>query len=171
MRNVGCKDNRKGVTLAVMTAVIVRRSRIYRKKPNPPAKSQHQTKKGAIMSTHDLRIFLSIWAGIFAVFLLSGVLLHDHYRIWAIIGLALALALQAYPKLATPLYIAQIKVGSVMGWCISRASLVVLYFCVFVPLGLVFKLARRDILAPKLHNDSYFITDYWRAAKAATRAV
>lgn len=109
------------------------------------------------MSAYDLRIFLSIWAGIFAVFLLSGVLLHDHYRIWAITGLGIALALQAYPKLATPLYIAQIKVGSVMGWCISRASLVVLYFCVFVPLGLVFKLARRDILAPKLHNDSYFI--------------
>lgn len=110
------------------------------------------------MSTHDLRIFLGIWTGIFAVFLLSGVLLHDHYRIWAIVGLGVALALQLYPNASRPLYIAQIKVGSVMGWCISRASLVVLYFCVFVPLGLVFKLARRDVLAPKLHNDSYLIT-------------
>ena len=58
MRNVGCKDNRKGVTLAVMTAAIVRRSRIYRKKPNPPAKIQHQTKlKGAIMN-----LIKELWA-------------------------------------------------------------------------------------------------------------
>lgn len=109
------------------------------------------------MSTHDLRIFLGIWAGIFAVFLLSGILLHDTYRLWAIIGLGVALALQAYPKASRPLYIAQIKIGSILGWCISRATLVVLFALVFVPLGLVFKLARRDILAPKLHNDSYLI--------------
>lgn len=110
------------------------------------------------MSTHDLRIFLSIWAGIFALFLLSDIVLHDHYRIWAIVGLGVALALQLYPNASRPLYLAQVKLGSIIGWCISRATLVVLYFCVFVPLGLVFKLARRDILAPKLHNDSYFIT-------------
>lgn len=109
------------------------------------------------MSTHDLRIFLGIWTGIFAVFLLSGVLLHDHYRIWAIVGLGVALALQAYPKASHPLYIAQVKLGSIIGWCISRATLVVLFALVFVPLGLVFKLARRDTLAPKLHNDSYLI--------------
>ncbi|BDB66119.1 hypothetical protein Hc94105_0304 [Helicobacter cinaedi] len=46
----------------------------------------------------DLRVFLGIWAGIFAVFLLSGILLHDIYRIWAIVGLGVALALQVYPK-------------------------------------------------------------------------
>ena len=60
MRNVGCKDNRKRVTLAVMTAAIVRRSRIYRKKPNPPAKGlmPNQT-KGAIMNLiKELWVFL-----------------------------------------------------------------------------------------------------------------
>lgn len=109
------------------------------------------------MSTHDLRIFLSIWAGIFALFLLSGIVLHDHYRIWAIVGLGVALALQLYPNASRPLYLAQVKLGSIIGWCISRATLVVLFAFVFVPLGLVFKLARRDTLAPKLHNDSYLI--------------
>lgn len=109
------------------------------------------------MSTHDLRIFLSIWAGIFTLFLLSGIVLHDIYRIWAIVGLGVALALQLYPNASRPLYIAQIKIGSIIGWCISRATLVVLFALVFVPLGLVFKLARRDTLAPKLHNDSYLI--------------
>ena len=110
------------------------------------------------MSAYDLRIFLSIWAGIFTLFLLSGIVLHDHYRIWAIVGLGVALALQLYPNASRPLYIAQIKIGSIIGWCISRATLVVLFALVFVPLGLVFKLARRDVLAPKLHNNSYLIT-------------
>lgn len=110
------------------------------------------------MSAYDLRIFLSIWAGIFTLFLLSGIVLHDIYRIWAIVGLGVALALQLYPNASRPLYIAQIKIGSIIGWCISRATLVVLFALVFVPLGLVFKLARRDVLAPKLHNDSYLIT-------------
>lgn len=108
----------------------------------------------------DLRVFLGIWAGIFAVFLLSGILLHDIYRIWAIIGLGVALALQVYPKASTLLYIAQVKLGSVIGWCISRATLVALYFCVFVPLGLVFHLIGRNVLGARLdkEKDSYLIS-------------
>lgn len=35
MRNVGCKENRKGATLAAVTAAIFLSSRIYRKKPTP----------------------------------------------------------------------------------------------------------------------------------------
>lgn len=117
--------------------------------------------KGKIMTNNsDLRVFLGIWAGIFAVFLLSGILLHDIYRIWAIIGLGVALALQVYPKASTPLYIAQVKLGSVIGWCISRATLVVLYFCVFVPLGLVFRIIGRNVLGARLdkEKDSYLIS-------------
>ena len=108
----------------------------------------------------DLRVFLGIWAGIFVVFLLSGILLHDIYRIWAIAGLGVALALQIYPKVSTPLYIAQVKLGSVIGWCISRATLVVLYFCVFVPLGLVFRIIGRNVLGAKIdkEKDSYLIS-------------
>ncbi|WP_104718392.1 hypothetical protein [Helicobacter trogontum] len=111
-------------------------------------------------SNHDLRIFLGIWAGIFAIFLFSGVLLYDTYRIWAIVGLGVALALQVYPKVSTPLYIAQVKLGSVIGWCISRATLVVLYFCVFVPLGLVFRIIGRNVLGARLdkEKDSYLIS-------------
>lgn len=111
-------------------------------------------------SNHDLRIFLGIWAGIFAIFLFSGILLHDTCRIWAIVGLGVALALQVYPKVSTPLYIAQVKLGSVIGWCISRATLVVLYFCVFVPLGLVFRIIGRNVLGARLdkEKDSYLIS-------------
>lgn len=111
-------------------------------------------------SISDLRVFLGIWAGIFAAFLLSGILLHDIYRIWAIIGLGVALALQVYPKVSTLLYIAQVKIGSVIGWCISRATLVVLYFCVFVPLGLVFRIIGRNVLGARLdkEKDSYLIS-------------
>ncbi|TLE08522.1 hypothetical protein [Helicobacter bilis] len=111
-------------------------------------------------SISDLRVFLGIWAGIFAVFLFSGILLHDIYRIWAIVGLGVALALQVYPKVSTPLYIAQVKLGSVIGWCISRATLVVLFALVFVPLGLVFRIIGRNVLGARLdkEKDSYLIS-------------
>lgn len=45
MRNVGCKDNRKGVTLAVMTAAIVRRSRIIAKSQIHQPKANTKLKK------------------------------------------------------------------------------------------------------------------------------
>ncbi|BAM31515.1 hypothetical protein HW260_08745 [Helicobacter cinaedi] len=108
----------------------------------------------------DLRVFLGIWAGIFVVFLLSGILLHDIYRIWAMIGLGIALVLQVYPKASVSLYITQVKLGSVIGWCISHATLVVLYFCVFVPLGLVFRIIGRNVLGARLdkEKDSYLIS-------------
>ena len=108
---------------------------------------------------NDLRVFLAIWALIFGVFLVGGILLHDMYRIWAVVGLCIALALQIYPKAAAPLYTAQVKLGGAIGWVISRATLVMLYFCVFVPLGLFFRLIGRDVLESKLdkENDSYLI--------------
>lgn len=111
-------------------------------------------------STRDLRVFLAIWAGIFVIFALSGVLLHGTYRIWAIVGLALALFLQACPRASAPLYALQIKLGSVLGWCISRATLLVLFVAVFCPVGLLFRLFKRDVLAPRYDRatDSYLIT-------------
>lgn len=110
-------------------------------------------------SVRDLRVFLGIWAGIFGVFVLGGVALHGTYRIWAICGLACALLLQLYPRASILLYIAQVKLGSVLGWCISRATLLVLFVAVFCPVGLLFRLCRRDVLAPRYDKeaDSYLI--------------
>lgn len=112
-----------------------------------------------LTTTRDLRVFLGIWAGIFGVFVLSGVVLHDTYRIWAICGLLLALLLWLYPRASMPLYIAQVKLGSVLGWCISRATLLVLFVAVFCPVGLLFRLFKRDVLAPRYDKaaDSYLI--------------
>lgn len=110
-------------------------------------------------TTRDLRVFLGIWAGIFGVFVLSGVVLHGTYRISAICGLLLALLLQLYPRASMPLYIAQVKLGSMLGWCISRATLLVLFVAVFCPVGLLFRLFKRDVLAPHYDKaaDSYLI--------------
>ncbi|BDB66118.1 hypothetical protein Hc94105_0303 [Helicobacter cinaedi] len=51
------------------------------------------------------------------------------------------------------------KLGSVIGWCISRVTLVLLYFCVFVPLGLVFRIIGRNVLESQIDKDkdSYLI--------------
>lgn len=106
----------------------------------------------------DLRLFFSIWSGIFALFFLSGIFLHDSYRIWAIAGLGASLFFLALPHLGAWIYHIQVRLGTGLGWCISRLSLVLLFACVFVPLALLFRLIGRDVLERKIDSSraSYF---------------
>lgn len=105
----------------------------------------HQT-----ISTKDLRVFLGIWAGIFAVFLAFGILRHDTLRIWALCGCVISLALMAIPRATTPLYRAWVWVGEKIGFVVSRIILVVIFFGIFSPLGIIFRTFGRDILGIKL---------------------
>lgn len=100
--------------------------------------------------TKDLRVFLGIWAGIFAVFLAFGILRHDTLRIWALCGSVISLALMAIPRAITPLYRAWVWVGEKIGFVISRIILAVIFFGIFSPLGIIFRTFGRDILGIKL---------------------
>ena len=102
------------------------------------------------VSKKDLRVFLGLWAGIFAVFLIAGIVRHDTIRIWALCGAVISIALLATPRLATPLYKAWIWVGEKIGFVISRVILAIIFFGIFTPLGLIFRLFKRDILGLKL---------------------
>ena len=111
-------------------------------------------------SNHDLRIFLGIWAGIFALFLGFGFFRHSIVREWALIGLCVSVALMAAPCLATPIYKAWLKFGDIMGFVISRTILAVIFFGIFTPLGIFFRLTKRDALnlkrAFKTDEKSFF---------------
>ncbi len=97
-----------------------------------------------------MRVFLGIWAGIFSVFLFAGIVRYDTIRIWALCGFGVSLALMAIPRLATPLYKAWIWIGEKIGFVISRIILALIFFGIFTPLGLIFRLFKRDILGLKL---------------------
>ena len=102
------------------------------------------------ISKKDLRVFLGIWAGIFAVFLIAGIVHHDILRIWALCGVIIAFALMAIPRAILPLYKAWIWVGEKVGLVVSRVILAIIFFGIFTPLGIIFRLFGRDILGLKL---------------------
>lgn len=108
------------------------------------------TNKKQSVLTKDLRVFLGIWAGIFAVFLAFGILRYDAIRIWALCGSVMCLALMAIPRIITPLYRAWVWVGEKIGFVISRIILALIFFGIFSPLGIIFRLFGRDILGLKL---------------------
>ena len=102
------------------------------------------------ISKCDLRVFLGIWAGIFAVFFGFGIFRHDNLQIWALCGFGVSLALMAIPNIIVPLYKAWVWLGEKIGFVVSRVILALIFFGIFTPLGLVFRLFGRDILGLKL---------------------
>ena len=108
------------------------------------------TNKKQSVLTKDLRVFLGIWAGIFAVFLTFGILRYDAIRIWALCGSVISLALMAIPRIIAPFYCAWVWVGEKIGFVISRIILALIFFGIFSPLGIIFRLFGRDILGLKL---------------------
>lgn len=108
------------------------------------------------ISKRDLRVFLGVWAGIFALFLALGIFRHDNLQIWALCGFGVSLALMAIPSVIMPLYKAWVWLGEKIGFVISRVILALIFFGIFTPLGLAFRLFGRDILGLKLafsHKD------------------
>ena len=111
------------------------------------------------VSVKDLRVFLGILAGICLVFALTPLLKGAQVRLWLLVLFGLCVACLFYPAPLRPLYRAWLIFGEIMGFCISRTILFVLFFGIFTPIGLVFRVMRRDCLAQHFELDaqSYFI--------------
>lgn len=104
-------------------------------------------------------MFLGIWAGICLVFALTPLLKGAQVRLWLLVLFGLCVACLFYPAPLRPLYRVWLIFGEIMGFCISRTILFVLFFGIFTPIGLVFRVMRRDCLAQHFELDaqSYFI--------------
>jgi hypothetical protein len=90
-------------------------------------------------------------------------------ELWAgIVGLvAVAVGLPGLlvPKLVQPIYVASMVVAFPIGWTISRFVLMCVFYGLFTPLGLVFRLMGRDAL--RLRRPSNGET-HWLPKPAAT---
>lgn len=108
----------------------------------------------------DLRIFLAIWALIFSAFLAFGYIKSGVIREWALICIGISIFLMIIPPFALPFYKIWLKFGDIMGFIISRSILAIIFFCIFTPLSLFFKLIKRDVfglnLAFKHKTQSFF---------------
>lgn len=62
------------------------------------------------------------------------------------------------PHLLRPVYISWMKFAYVLGWVNTRIILLLVFFLIFTPIGLVLKLLGKDLLDRKIEKDK---ETYW----------
>jgi hypothetical protein len=116
-----------------------------------------------------LRQFAGLWL-VFFPLLAALRVWRGHADNWAIgllaAGLVVGLAGLIKPELMRPIYSGWMIAAFPIGWTVSQLMLVVLFYGVFTPVGLVFRLMRRDALSLRRKATS----SYWVKKPAAARA-
>src|SRR5262245_30414205 len=85
----------------------------------------------------------------------------------ATLGGALALAGLAYPRLLRPLFVGWMYLVFPVAWVVTHAILALLFFGVFTPLALVFRVCGRDVLALRRPETNGSSDSYWKPKTAA----
>lgn len=80
----------------------------------------------------------------------------------AAVGLAIAVIGLAVPAAIRPVYLAMTLVAVPIGIVLGELAMLLIYFGLFLPIGLVFRLVRRDALERKLDRSA---PSYWRLKK------
>jgi hypothetical protein len=96
-----------------------------------------------------LRQFAGLWIAFFGGFALWQGLVRGHQALAAVLG-ALALTVGpiglARPGWLRPIYVGWMVLAFPIGWTVSQAILAVMYYGLFTPIGLLFRLIGRDPL-------------------------
>lgn len=99
-----------------------------------------------------LRQFAWLWLGFFIALALYQGFVKGHTNAAAVLG-ALALTVGpiglARPEWLRPIFIAWMILAFPIGWTLSQLMLGAMYYGLFVPVGLVFRLVGRDALGLK----------------------
>lgn len=105
------------------------------------------------------RSFGFVFCAVFMIIGLWPLLKHGPVRIWALVlaAIFLVIALVA-PKLLAPLNRVWMKFGLLLAAVISPIFLGILFYLVFLPMGLVMRLVGNDALKLKLDRDA---RSYW----------
>ena len=101
----------------------------------------------------ELRKFGLIFAGMFIlIFALLLPWIWDKSSpmwAWIVAGVFVAAALLV-PMALAPVYHLWMKIGHVLGWINTRIILGLVFFVIFAPVALVFKILRKDVLKQRL---------------------
>ena len=82
-----------------------------------------------------------------------------------VLGFSFGLLGLVKPQAVRPVFVAWMILAFPIGWLVSRVLLALLFYGVFTPLGLVFKLLGRDPLCRSPHPA---VDTYWKPKAAAT---
>ncbi len=110
-------------------------------------------------SPKDIRIFLGIWAVIFIIIASFGLYKGNGIKLWAIVCAIVCVGLMWIPRYVAFIYKVWILLGEMIGFVISRSVLFVLFFGIFTPIGIFFRIIGRDSLMRRYDTNakSYFI--------------
>lgn len=115
-----------------------------------------------IPSQKDLKNFGLIWAGIFFLIAVLPLFKGSSPRFWAlIVSFIFSTISLSIPEIfdKTKFYQIWIKFGDLVGKINSKIIIAILFYFIFVPIGLILKVFRKDLLAKKLDKSaiSYFV--------------
>ncbi|MES2676845.1 MAG: SxtJ family membrane protein [Pseudomonadota bacterium] len=115
-----------------------------------------------IPTKKELKNFGLIWSIIFFIAAFIPVFKGLEMRIWALYVCLLFVATALfYPQIyhQTRFYQTWIKFGDILGKINSKIIIGILFYAIFMPIGLVLKILRKDLLSKKLDRSSasYFI--------------
>ena len=110
-----------------------------------------------------LRQFAGLWIAFFGGFALWQGMVRDHSlaaTILAVIALTVGPIGLARPEWLRPVYVAWMVLAFPIGWTISQFMLGVMFYGLFLPIGLVFRLIGRD---PLHRRRRLGLETYWSA--------
>jgi hypothetical protein len=119
-------------------------------------------------TTRVLRQFAGMWLAFFSA-LAAWEAFGRGRMLWAAALFVLALAIGplglARPRLIRPVFVAAMILAYPIGWVVSHVLLAVVFFGLFLPVALVFRLKGRDALRLKPQHG---LDTYWIAKPAPT---
>ncbi len=108
----------------------------------------------------DYRNFALIVGGIFLIISLWPLLFRGNEPYWWLTGVAgtlMAVGL-IFPKVLAPVYRVWMKIGEVLGWINSHIILGIIFYGLFTPIALFFKVTKKDPMHRKLDPQK---ASYW----------
>ena len=114
-----------------------------------------------VASARTLRQFAALWLVLFAGFGGWHWFVRNNARaalIFAVIAVVVGLVGMIRPFAIRPLFSGLMAVATPIGWIVSRVLLATLFYAMFTPVAVLFKLIGRDALALRPHatRDTYW---------------
>jgi hypothetical protein len=119
-------------------------------------------------SSKTLRHFAGLWSLVFAGLACWHGWMSDRPVVGAVfagLGCTVGPLGLVVPAAIRPLFVGWMILAFPVGWVVSNSVLAILFYGVFTPVGLVFKLIGRDVLCRRYRHNR---ATYWTAKPTAT---